>query len=67
MIFRGVYLFTGNKNLPSLVTHHTLLEGVWTVIPTIILIFMAIPACTLLTKMDTLEPDHVYFKAIGNQ
>lgn len=44
--------------VPSKTTHHVLLEVVWTIVPVIILIFIAIPSYKLLYYLDrTAEPD----------
>lgn len=53
--------------VPSKVTHHTLLEVVWTLVPVIILVFIAIPSFRLLYfEMDIPKPD-LTIKAIGKQ
>lgn len=52
---------------PSKTTHNTLIEVVWTVVPIIILVGVAIPSFRLLYFMDrTANPD-MTFKAIGHQ
>jgi len=48
-------------------THHTLLEVIWTIIPTIILILIAIPSFALLYSMDELQRPAVTLKIIGRQ
>jgi len=69
MLTRIVYHFREghNKSLPSTVTHHTALEIVWTIIPAIILILIAIPSFALLYAMDELEDPRLTIKAIGHQ
>ncbi len=53
--------------VPSKTTHNTLLEVAWTIIPVIILVFIAIPSFRLLYfEMDLPKPD-VTIKAIGKQ
>jgi heme/copper-type cytochrome/quinol oxidase subunit 1 len=51
----------------SAVSHHTTLEIIWTIIPTIILIFIAVPSLTLLYSMDELQKPSVTLKVIGRQ
>jgi heme/copper-type cytochrome/quinol oxidase subunit 1/heme/copper-type cytochrome/quinol oxidase subunit 2 len=51
----------------SSVTHHTNLEIIWTIIPTIILIFVAIPSFALLYSMDDLHYPIITLKVIGRQ
>jgi cytochrome c oxidase subunit II len=52
---------------PSKTHHNTLLEVVWTVIPVIILVFIAIPSFKLLYLEATLPKPDVTIKAIGRQ
>ena len=49
------------------ITHNTLLELIWTIIPTIILIYIAIPSFILLYAMDEIIQPSITFKAIGHQ
>lgn len=37
---------------PELLTHHTTAEVIWTVIPTLIVVLIAIPSLTLIYSMD---------------
>ncbi|HEY6255469.1 MAG TPA: cytochrome c oxidase subunit II [Xanthobacteraceae bacterium] len=52
---------------PSRVTHNTTLEVLWTVIPVVILTFIAIPSFKLLFLELTIPPSDVTVKAIGKQ
>ena len=53
--------------VPSKTSHHTLLEVAWTIIPVIILVFIAIPSFRLLYfEMDIPKAD-LTIKAIGKQ
>ena len=53
--------------VPSKTTHNTLLEVAWTLVPVIILVFIAIPSFRLLYfEMDIPKPD-LTIKAIGKQ
>lgn len=49
------------------VTHNLNLEVIWTIIPTIILIFIAIPSFALLYSMDELLDPTITVKVIGHQ
>lgn len=53
--------------VPSKTTHNTLLEVVWTVVPVLILVAIAIPSFRLLYNQDVIPEADVTVKAIGNQ
>lgn len=48
-------------------THHTLIEIVWTIIPSIILYLIAVPSFLLLYSMDEIIDPSITLKAIGHQ
>ena len=53
---------------PSRTTHNTLIEVVWTVVPVIILVAIAIPSITLLARQyETPPADAITIKATGYQ
>ncbi len=52
---------------PSKTTHHTLLEVAWTVIPVLILVFIAIPSFRLLAHQLIIPKPDVTIKVTGNQ
>src|SRR5690606_20809088 len=53
---------------PSRTSHNTMIEIVWTLLPVLILIAIAIPSIRLLAAQFKPAPDHaVTLKAIGNQ
>jgi cytochrome c oxidase subunit II len=52
---------------PSRVTHHTLLEVAWTVIPVLVLVFIAIPSFRLLAHQLIIPQPDVTIKVTGNQ
>lgn len=65
-----IVLFSDSENNTrntSTVSHHTILEIIWTIIPTIILVFIAIPSLALLYSMDELQKPTVTLKVIGRQ
>ncbi len=65
-----MWRFSEKRNpTPSRVTHNTLLEVLWTTIPVIILVVIAVPSFKLLYFSDRLPADDVEMtiKAIGRQ
>ncbi|MDR3473746.1 MAG: cytochrome c oxidase subunit II [Devosia sp.] len=52
---------------PSRTTHHTLLEVAWTVLPVLILVFIAIPSFRLLGHQLIIPKPDVTIKVTGNQ
>ncbi|MGL5784903.1 MAG: cytochrome c oxidase subunit II [Alphaproteobacteria bacterium] len=60
--------FRASKNpTPSTRTHHTLLEVIWTAIPTVILVALAIPSLKLLYFMDKAVDPQLTVKVVGHQ
>jgi cytochrome c oxidase subunit 2 len=57
----------GANPVPSKVHHNTLLEVAWTLIPVIILVFIAVPSFRLLYYEAAIPTPDVTFKAIGKQ
>ena len=54
--------------VPSKTTHNTLIEVVWTVVPVIILVVIAVPSITLLARQyETPPEDAITIKATGYQ
>jgi cytochrome c oxidase subunit II len=53
--------------VPSKVSHNTLLEVVWTILPVVILVVIAIPSFKLLYYEAEIPPSDVTIKAIGKQ
>ena len=54
--------------VPSKTTHNTAIEVIWTIIPVIILVVIAVPSITLLARQyDTPPADAVTIKATGYQ
>ena len=47
--------------------HHTNIERIWTIIPTIILMFIAAPSFSLLYQIDNLHQPEFTLKIIGHQ
>lgn len=54
--------------VPSKTSHNTLIEVIWTVVPALVLLAIAIPSITLLAKQyETPPKDAITIKAIGYQ
>ena len=63
-----LFRFSAKRNpVPSKTTHHTLLEVVWTVVPVLILLVIAIPSFRLLYFADRVEDADLTLKIIGKQ
>lgn len=63
-----IYRFRASVHpVPTTVTHNTLLEIVWTLIPVMILIVIAVPSLKLLFFSDRIEKADLTIKAIGHQ
>jgi cytochrome c oxidase subunit 2 len=69
LLLRAVYLFNDKNTFTKRFSfsHHTQLELIWTIIPTIILVFIAIPSFALLYAIDELHNPQITLKVIGNQ
>ena len=60
--------FNENANpVPSKLTHHTGLEVAWTLVPVLILVFIAIPSFRLLAHQVEIPEPKVTIKVTGNQ
>ena len=57
---------TGSTN-PSKTSHHTVIEILWTVIPVLILVGIAVPSFRLLYYMDRTNETDMVIKVTGNQ
>ena len=63
-----IFRFNEKANpVPSKTSHNTVLEVVWTVLPIIILVIIAIPSYRLLFFMDRTAESEMTLKIIGNQ
>jgi cytochrome c oxidase subunit 2 len=59
--------FRESKNpVPSKTSHNTLIEVIWTVVPVIILVIIAIPSMNLLYMQDRLPQTQMTVKVVGN-
>ena len=60
--------FRASKNPnPSKTTHNVAVEVLWTLIPCLILIVMAVPSFKILYKQDTIPKVDLTIKAVGYQ
>jgi cytochrome c oxidase subunit 2 len=66
MMARCVWHFTGNPE-PSKVVHGTVIEIVWTIVPALILVTIAVPSFALLYSVDELVDPALTIKVIGHQ
>jgi cytochrome c oxidase subunit 2 len=63
-----MWRFSERKNpTPSKTTHNTLIEVLWTVIPVIILVLIAIPSFRIMYYADHVEEADMTLKVIGRQ
>ncbi len=53
--------------VPSKTTHHTMLEVAWTVIPVLILVFIAVPSFKLLREQVVIPKSDMTIKVTGKQ
>jgi cytochrome c oxidase subunit 2 len=68
MLGRTLYHFHKSRNpIPEKILHGTTLEIAWTIAPSLILVFIAIPSFALLYSMDEVVDPAVTVKAIGHQ
>jgi cytochrome c oxidase subunit 2 len=68
LLLYSVIRFRASKNpTPSKTSHNTFIEILWTVIPCLILIVIAVPSFRLLYKQDVIPKADVTIKAIGYQ
>ena len=68
LLLYAAFKFRADKNpTPSKRTHNTLLEVVWTAVPVLILVIIAIPSFRLLYYADVVPDTDMTIKAIGRQ
>lgn len=68
MLFQVIINFNEKANpVSQKFTHSSLLEIVWTILPAVILVFIAIPSFALLYSLDELIDPVVTLKVIGHQ
>lgn len=67
LVYTCVRFRESRNPVPSRRTHNTLLEIVWTAVPVLILVIIAIPSFKLLYYQDRLPETELTIKAIGHQ
>jgi cytochrome c oxidase subunit 2 len=68
MLIRRIMMFNISSNkISSNITHGLVIEIVWTIIPAMILGFIAVPSFLLLYSMDEIINPAITVKAIGHQ
>nr|WRK84410.1 Cox2 [Phylloglossum drummondii] len=68
MLVRALWHFHYERNpIPERIVHGTTIEIIWTIFPSIILMFIAIPSFALLYSMDEVVDPAITIKAIGHQ
>jgi len=69
LLFYAAIRFRRAANpVPSKTTHNALIEVIWTIVPVIILVVIAIPSITLLARQyETPPEDAITIKAVGYQ
>jgi len=68
MLVRTLWHFNASRNpIPVRIVHGTTIEIIWTLFPSVILMFIAIPSFALLYSMDEVVDPAITIKAIGHQ
>ena len=67
MIYACIRFRASANPVPSTRTHNVAVEVLWTLIPCLILIVMAVPSFKILYKQDTIPKAEVTVKAVGYQ
>jgi len=68
ILFRTVYLFeSSGKGFAGNTVHGTTIEIIWTIIPALLLIIIAVPSFALLYSVDEVVDPAVTVKIIGHQ
>ena len=67
LLFVCVRYRASRNSVPSTTSHNTLIEVIWTLVPCLILIVMAVPSFKVLYSQDEIPKADVTIKAIGYQ
>lgn len=68
LLLYTIVRFNAKRNpVPSKTTHHPLLEVVWTVVPVLILVVIAVPSFKLMYYMDKAQHADMTLKVTGHQ
>lgn len=66
MVFIMIRFREKANPVPSKTSHNTLIEIIWTIVPVLILLVIAVPSMQLLYLQDRLPETEVTVKAVGN-
>ena len=58
---------SSNRREVAMFTHSTPLEIIWTLVPAVVLLFIAVPSFALLYSMDEMIDPALTFKVVGHQ
>jgi cytochrome c oxidase subunit 2 len=67
LVYVIVRFNAGSNPIPSKTTHNTVVEVLWTVVPVLILVAIAVPSFQLLFFQQTIPPADLTIKATGKQ
>ena len=67
LVYVGVRFRAAANPVPSKTSHHTVIEILWTVIPVVILVGIAVPSFRLLYYLDKTADTDMVIKVTGNQ
>nr|UQV94637.1 cytochrome c oxidase subunit 2 [Haplopteris ensiformis]UQV94644.1 cytochrome c oxidase subunit 2 [Haplopteris ensiformis] len=68
ILIRTLWHFHYRRNpIPERIVHGTTIEIIWTILPSLVLMFIAIPSFALLYSMDQVIDPAITIKAIGHQ
>ena len=69
LLFKILFTFnsTSNKVITKTINYGTLIEIIWTIVPALVLLLVAIPSFTLLYSMDEILDPMLTLKVIGHQ
>lgn len=69
LLFKILFSFnsTSNKIITKTISYGTAIEIIWTIVPAIVLLLVAIPSFTLLYSMDEILDPMLTLKVIGHQ
>jgi cytochrome c oxidase subunit 2 len=68
LLFYVLWRFSAKRNpTPSRTTHNTVVEILWTVIPVLILVFIAVPSFALIYHAEVIPKADMTIKATGHQ
>ncbi len=67
LVYVGIRFRAAANPVPSQTSHHTVIEILWTVIPVVILVGIAVPSFQLLYYLDKTAETDMVIKVTGNQ